>query len=136
MISLPQIELNVVRAYIQHVQARFPAGHYLNDRYVQILKIREWQLRRRLLNETGTLADLEPLNTGHREAERFLFDVDKGSRKDVIREINDILQLIAMEFFAEITTIEAQHPHLGQEFAREQEAYRLMWNSYVEEAEA
>ena len=136
MISTAQIELNVIHTYMQNVQDRCPKGEYLSGRYIHILKIREWQLKRKLLNRPGTLTDLETLKTGHREAERFLLDIHGGTRKDVIREIEDILQLIALEFFAEIAAIEDQHPHMRQEFAREKETYRLMWNHYVEEAEA
>jgi hypothetical protein len=131
MISNDQIELNVCRAYIEHVRARFPAGVYYADRYLLILQIREWQLRRRLLKLPATLTTRETLLTGHRSAEKFLLDIDVGEDKKLIAEIEDILQSIAVEFFAEIQQIEHQHPEMAAEFAREKEEYRLMWNDYV-----
>jgi hypothetical protein len=135
MISKEQIEMNIIRAYIEHIKERFPVGTYLSSRYLLILEIRQWQLKRKLLKKPATLTTRKTLLHGHREAERFLFDIDSGDRKDVISEIEDILQAIAVEFFAEIQQIEAQHPELDKEFAREREEYRLMWNFYVEEAE-
>ena len=135
MISIAQIELNICREYIRHLKETFAPDGYFENRYLQILRIREWQLRRRLLKCIATLDDLQTLKTGHREAERFLLDIDQGSRKDLIAEINDILQLIALEFFAEIQQIEEQHPERKAEFAGEREAYRLMWNDYVRDAQ-
>ena len=134
MISVPQIELNVCRAYIRHVKERFPTGTYLSNRYLLILQIREWQLKRKLLKKPITLENLQTLKTGYRDAERFLFDIDSGHPKETVQEINDILQLIAHEFHSEIVQIEAQHPELDREFAREREEYRQMWNFYVTEA--
>jgi hypothetical protein len=134
MISKEQIELNVCRAYIKHVKERFPVGTYLSDRYLLILQIRQWQLKKKLLKKPATLTTRQTLLHGHREAERFLFDIDSGDRKDVISEIEDILQAIAVEFFAEVQQIEALHPELRAEFAREREEYRQMWNFYVTEA--
>lgn len=135
MISNEQIALNVLRVYIQHIHGLFPPGVYLAERYLFILQIREWQLKRMMLKKVPTLENLQTLKTGHRSAEQFLFDIDGGGRKDVIAEIEDILQLIALEFHKEIGQIEAQHPELRAEFAREREEYRLGWNNYVREAE-
>ena len=134
MISVEQIELNICREYIRRVKETVSANAYYANRYLLILKIREWQLRRKLLSRVATLEDLQTLKHGHREAERFLLDIDQGSRKDVIAEIESILQLVGLEFFAEIQQIESQHPERRAEFAQEREAYRLMWNSYVEDA--
>lgn len=134
MISKEQIELNVCRAYIRHVREQFPVETYLSRRYLHILSIREWQLKRRLRKLPATLTNRETLLHGHREAERFLLDIDGGDRKDVIAEIEDILQAVAVEFFAEIQQIERQHPEMKAEFSREREEYRAMWNFYVEEA--
>ena len=134
MISIPQIELNVCREYVQRIEEKFPTGSSLSDRYLFILRIYEWQLRRKLLKQAGTLDNRKTLLTGHREAERFLFDLDVGSRKDVIAQIEDILQSIAVEFHAEIVEIESRHPDLRAEFAREKEEYRALWNSYIRDA--
>jgi hypothetical protein len=135
MFSIPQIELNVCRDYIRHVKEQFPIKTYLSNRYVLILEIREWQLKRRLLKLPATLTNRETLLHGHREAERFLLDIDGGDRKDIIAEIENILQALAVEFFAEIQQIERQHPEMAAEFAREREEYRQQWNFYVSEAE-
>ena len=134
MIGLAQIELNVCREYIRRVKETVSGNAYYANRYLLILEIREWQLRRKLLRRVATLEDLQTLKHGHREAERFLLDIDRGTRKAVIAEIESILQLIGLEFFAEIQQIETQHPERMSEFAQEREAYRLMWNAYVEDA--
>jgi hypothetical protein len=135
MISIAQIELNVCREYIRRVKETVASDAYYANRFLLILQIREWQLKRKLLNRLATLDDLQTLKHGHREAERFLLDIDKDSRKDVIAEIETILQLLGLEFFAEIQQIEEQHPERKAEFAQEREAYRLMWNAYVKDAQ-
>ncbi|CAN5750716.1 hypothetical protein BH10ACI4_BH10ACI4_16970 [soil metagenome] len=132
MLSIPQIELNVCRAYIRHVDS-FPIQNDLCHRYRFILKIYEWQLKRKLLKMPLTLDNLQTLKTGHRTIELFLLEIDGGSRKDIIAEIESILQSIAVAFHEEIVAIQAQHPERRAELAREQERYRLMWNAHVED---
>lgn len=134
MITNQQIALNVTSAYIALVKEQFPEDDYHAGCYLFIIQIREWQLKRKLRNKIATLDDLQTLKTGHRKAEKLYLDLDldEGSPDAAIREISHILQLIAIEFHAEIVQIEAQHPHLRAEFAREREQYRLMWNDYVE----
>jgi hypothetical protein len=137
MISIEQIEVNICTAFIAHVRAQFPTETHLSTRYIFILEVREWQLKRKLLNLTPTLNTRSTLLTGHRNAEKFLFDIDRGNDKTAIAEVEDILQEIAIEFFAEIQQIEAHYPEERAEFAREKEEHRLMWNNYVtEELEA
>ena len=134
MISIPYIQLNVCREYIRRVKDTFPTDSgsaYYAQQFLFILQIREWQLKRELLNRPGTMDDLATLKTGQREAEHLNFAISVGSRKDVIAEIETILQLVALEFHAEITHIEEQHPELRAEFAYEREEHRLMWNDYV-----
>jgi hypothetical protein len=136
MLSIPQIELNITQAYIRHIQNGFAKGDYFASNYLFILQIREWQLKRKLLKKPVTLENLQTLKTGHRSAEKLYLDLDldEGSPDVAVRKISQILQLIAIEFHAEIVQIEAQHPHLRAVFAREREEYRLMWNDYVEDA--
>ncbi len=131
MISIPQIELNVCQAYIARVRESLPPGNPVGEKYLLLLSIREWQLKRRLLKRVATLDDLQTLKTGHREAEAFLLEISIGSNKKVIAEIEAVLQSIGIEFFAEIQAIEDAHPHLRAEFAREREVYRIMWNHHV-----
>jgi len=135
MISAAQIDLNVAQAYSRYIQNRFPKDDYLAGRYLSILQIREWQLKRKLLGKVATLNNLETLKHGHRSAEKFHLDISGGSPQETVHEISEILQSIALEFHAEIVQIESQHPQLRAEFAREREEYRLLWNGYVTEAQ-
>lgn len=137
MLSIPQIELNVTQAYIRHIQKTFAKDDYFAGCYLFILQIREWQQKRKLLKKPVTLENLQTLKTGHRSTEKLYLDLDldEGSPDAAVRELSQILQLIAIEFHAEIVQIEAQHPYLRAEFAREREEYRLMWNDYVEDAQ-
>jgi hypothetical protein len=137
VLSIPQIELNVTQAYIRHIQETFDRDDYYAGRYLFILQIREWQLKRKLLNKPVTLENLQTLKTGHRNAEKFYLDLDldEDSTDPAVRKISQILQLIAIEFHAEIVEIEVQHPDMRAEFAREREEYRLMWNDYVKDAQ-
>jgi hypothetical protein len=133
MISAAQIDLNVAQAYSRYIRAKFTQDNYLASRYLFVLQIREGQLERKLLKRVATLENLQTLKTGHRAAERFYLDISGGSPRQTVHEISEILQSIAVEFHAEIAQIEAEHPHLRAEFAREREEYRLMWNDYVTE---
>lgn len=135
MIPKEQIEVNVCSAYIKYVQALFPEEIEESRRYVHILRIRAWQLKRRKLKLTERVEDLSTLRHGFFEAERFYFDFIGAHSMDAVEaEIYEILQLIAIEFHTEIADIEAQHPELRADFARDKERYRQMWNFYVTEA--
>lgn len=134
MISAAQMQLNIHSDYIRHVREMFPAESPISNRYLFILQIRQWQLKRKMLRP-GTVADLATLRTGHHEAECLSFVLDKGSNKALVKEIQNILQLIALELFREITEIESRHPENKAEFACDREDFRLRWNHFVEEQE-
>ena len=133
MISKDQIALNVMALYIERIRKQFATPTYLADQYLLILQIREWQLKRRLLGLCGRLEDLQPLRTGHHNAEVLHLEIGIGSRKELVTEIQNILQLLALEFHSEIVEIEAKHPEHRAEFARDKELIRLRWNNYVEQ---
>jgi hypothetical protein len=119
--------------YIRRTREKFPKDNYLGGRYLFILEISEWQQKRKLMKKVATLENLQTLKTGHRAAERFNLDISGGRPQETVQEISEILQLIAVEFHAEIVQIESEHPQLKAEFAQEREEYRLMWNGYVTE---
>ncbi len=136
MLSNEQIALNVMSLYIQRITEQFPKPTYLSEKYLHVLKIREWQLRRRKMKRPQSIDDLPTLRHGHHTAECLYLDIDRGSSRELVAEIQNILQLVALEFHAEIVDIEAQHPEHRARFARDKEEIRLRWNHYVEEAEA
>lgn len=126
MISREQIELNVCRGYIQRVQETFPAGAYYADRYLLILQIREWQLKRHLKRVPVTLDELPTLKHGIRSAELFLEQINGGEPRWVAGEIAGILCAVILEFTKEIVHTEELHPELKPAFDRERAQYRAM----------
>ena len=135
MISKEQIEVNVCAAYCNYVQELFPIEIEESKRYLFILQIRLWQLKRRKMKLTHRVEDLHTLRHGFFEAERFFFDfLDEHTTDQVEQEVLEIMQLVAIEFTSEIAEIEAAHPGLRAQFAHDKEALRLHWNHYVTEA--
>ena len=134
MISREQIELNVHNLYIEQVREQFPAGSYYSNRYLLILQIREWQLKRRLRKIPLLLDQLGTLKHGIREAERFLHEIANGEPKWVAEEIADILCAIILELTKEVVHTEERYPELKPEFDRERAQYRKML-AEAEEAE-
>jgi hypothetical protein len=135
MISEDQIALNICTSYIARVQERFTEETDVSRRYQHILKIRKWQLQRAVKN-LSRLEDLETLRHGHFLAQQFYFDFADETSKDRAQiNLIDILQAIAVEFHCELMQIEAEHPELRAQFAREKEKYRLWWNHFVQDAE-
>ena len=133
MIPRTQIAVNVINAYIEKMEKQFVNPSELTDSYIHVLRVREWQLLCRLNDLPQTLASRAILLDAHREAEQFLLTIDSSDRKDVIAEISNILNLIAIEFFADIKDIEGQHPSMRADFDMEQENYRIRWNAHAPE---
>ena len=124
MISVPQIQLNICRDYIRHVREIFSTSTYESDRFILILQIREWQLKRRVRNLPLSLDNLQTLKTGIREAEVFLHSLTGGQPKSVADEIADILRLVILELTKEIIHTEEMYPALKPIFDRERAEYR------------
>jgi hypothetical protein len=126
MIYREQIELNVCRAYIRRVQEKFPSGTYMSNRFLLILQIREWQLKRRLRKIPLKIDELSTLKTGIREAEIFLHEIAGGEPKWVAEEITEILCAVILELIKEVVHTEEALPHLKPYFDRERAEYRRM----------
>ena len=129
-----EIDLNICSRYIEHVQACFPEVIEESKRYIHVLKIRQWQLRRSVRN-LHRVEDLETLRFGFYECERFFHDyLNENSSDATEKRVIEILQLVASELHAEIIEIEWQYPELRLQFAHDKEVLRLRWNAYVEDA--
>jgi hypothetical protein len=96
MISKEQIEVNICRAYIQYVKDGFPSGACYADRYLFILRIREWQLKLKLRNVPLKLEHFSTLKQGIREAGRFLDEVSESEPRLIVQEISDILRRLIL----------------------------------------
>lgn len=108
MISIPQIELNVCRAYIRHVKERFAIGAYAN-RYLQILEIRQGQLLLKLLNLPITSKQIATLEQGISLATQLLAEINDGPNW-IAREIADVLCSLIVEMSQTIRTSRNRSP--------------------------
>ena len=134
MISIPQIELNVCNAYIAYLKDKFPVPSYESKKFMFILEIYRWQLRRRVRNIPLKLDQLDTLKTGVRNAEDFLLMIDGGSPRAVAEEIAEILRSIILELTEEIVVNEELYPELKPAFDLERRQYRAMREAALEAA--
>jgi hypothetical protein len=117
------------------------------SRFIMVLKIFKWQLIRRDRHIVVTLDELGTLKHGVRTAELVLENLHETeaesledwhfgcSPQNPAQNFANSVWTIILSFTAEISQIEAHHPHLKAEFDRERAAYRAMKDA-AEEAES
>jgi hypothetical protein len=138
MISIQQMQLNIVRAYIDWVDELYPDKVDGADRLILVLKIYEWQLRRYELKKLATLDQLGTLKHGIRIAEILInaiheneAEMMKGWRlgckpKNQAQSLCSLLWQIVMALTAEVVETERLYPELKPMFDRERVRYRQM----------
>lgn len=127
MISIPQIELNVCLAYQARIRETFPVPTYESEKFLLILRIYEWQLKRRQAKKAATWDELATLKHGVRQAEWFIHELqDRTEHDDIAKEIHEVLWEIVVELTQDIMANEALYPELKPAFNREREQYRRM----------
>jgi hypothetical protein len=138
MISVPEMQVNIVRAYRKHIEEMYADNFAEADRLILVLKIYEWHLRR--------YRDRKPLNPdqmvtskyGIRHAELLIHDIWENVPEDMqgwymgckernqAQRLANLLWQIVMELTKEIQANEALYPALKPMFDRERAKYRRM----------
>jgi hypothetical protein len=138
MISTQQLQLNIVKAYIAHVQELYADEPHEVSRLILVLQIYEWQLRRYRLKKAATLDQLGTLKHGIRTAELILEDVHDNepqrmqgwffgcSPKNEAQRLCSLLWQIVVSLTREIVEVERMHHAMKPQFDEERARYRHM----------
>jgi hypothetical protein len=134
MISNQQIQLNVCSEFIRQWQETPGAEPPEQDeeRFLMVLKIREWQLRRVCKSDVLKMEHLPTLRHGVRTAELVLHSLQDRPPSPEAAELTSLLWMIVMQLTVEIVRTEEQFPHLKDAFDRERAEYRRMYDEAVE----
>ena len=147
MISVPEMQVNIVRAYRKHIEEIYPDKADGADRLILVLKIYEWHLRRYRDRKAATLEQLQTLKHGIRQAELLLHEIFENVPEDMqgwhmgckernqAQRLANLLWEIVLELTKEIQANEALYPELKFAFDRERAQYRRMLEE-AREAEA
>ena len=138
MISIQELQLNIVRAYISWVRELYPNEEDGADRLILVLRIYEWHLRRYAQRKPATPDQIATLKHGIRQAEILLLDIFENEpammagwylgciEKNEAQRLANLLSQLSLELTKEVIANEALYPALKPMFDRERAEYRRM----------
>lgn len=144
MMSRTQLRLNILRAYISHVQNLYPNEEDGADRLLLVLRIYEWHLNRMHSKHSVSFDQLTMLKTGVRQAELLLNDILLNesnnmtnwfagcTAENTAQELANLTSEVIEELTQEIAANEALYPELKFVFDRERAQYRARYEEAVE----
>jgi hypothetical protein len=138
MLSIQEIQLNAVRAYITWVKELYPDEEDGADRLIKVLKIYEWQLLRYKNLKPVNPDQMATLKHGIRTAELVLESIQENEAEmmqdwylgctpqNEAQKLANLLWQITMSFTAEVHENESLYPALKPMFDKERAEYRRM----------